>query len=187
MRFSLWSLRGRNVIVTFNCPLTWACLAKFNTAFVGQCRSRGTHRAILVVSVCPASNCGPTVFHVQKCLARLRHSLRFIKAKVSHTMIVAELSKNSCGPCPWLSVSSSAPKSLNSSWFEEQGSQAHHTYLTQRSNGMAEEAQSDQLCVPALRNNLDFLFLFRVDKLLVPPMYGVQNSCLAHTVPHIPI
>lgn len=67
------------------------------------------------------------------------------------------------------------------------GSQAHHTYLTQRSNGMAEEAQSDQLCVPALRNNLDFLFLFRVDKLLVPPMYGVQNSCLAHTVPHIPI
>ena len=131
MRFSLWSLHGRNVIVTFNCPLTWACLAKFNTAFVGQCRSRGTHRAILVVSVCPASNCGPTtVFHVQKCLARLRHSLRFIKAKVSHTMIVAELSKNSCGPCPWLSVSSSAPKSLNSSWFEEQGSQAHHTYLT---------------------------------------------------------
>ena len=65
------------------------------------------------------------------------------------------------------------------------GSQAHHTYLTQRSNGAMGETQPDQLCVPALTNTFDSLLRFRFDK-LVPPMYGVQNSC-SLTVPHIPI
>ena len=38
-------------------------------------------------------------------------------------------------------VSSSVPKSLNTSWFEEQERQAHHTHLTQWSYGLMGEGR----------------------------------------------